>query len=193
MTASSLLDVASADAQLAAEFATGNPETVRAVYESYGRLVFAVAYKVLGDTGLAEDATQQAFVQAWRAAERFDPSRDFAPWLATIARRAAIDVYRQTRRTREHAELDPADPQLVSSLPSAERSYELWEVRRAVDSLPADEAQLIKMQHFADMTHSEIAAALDLPIGTVKSRTYRAHRRLVELLGHLRTGEGGAS
>jgi RNA polymerase sigma-70 factor (ECF subfamily) len=192
VTASSLLGVASADAQLAADFATGNPQTFRAVYASYGRLVFAVAYKVLGDAGLAEDATQQAFLQAWRAAERFDPSRAFAPWLATIARRAAIDVYRQTRRTREHAQLDPDDPELVSSQPSAERSYELWEVRRAVDSLPPDEAKLIRMQHFGGMTHTEIAAALDLPVGTVKSRTYRAHRRLVGLLGHLRTGEGGA-
>jgi RNA polymerase sigma-70 factor (ECF subfamily) len=193
MTASSVLTVVPADAQLAADFATGNPDTVRAVYASYGRLVFAVAYRVLGDTGLAEDATQQAFIQAWRAAERFDPSRAFAPWLATIARRAAIDVHRQTRRTREHAQLDPADPDLVSLQPSAERSYEMWEVRQAVDSLPADEAQLIKLQHFAGMTHREIAAELSIPVGTVKSRTYRAHRRLVGLLGHLRTSEGGAS
>lgn len=192
MTASSVLTVVAADAQLAADFATGNPDTVRSVYERYGRLVYAVAYKVLGDTGLAEDATQQAFIQAWRAAERFDPSRAFAPWLVTIARRTAIDVYRQTRRTREYAELDPADPDLVSSQPSAERHYEMWEVRRAVDSLPADEAKLIKMQHFAGMTHTEIAAELDLPVGTVKSRTFRAHRRLVGLLGHLRTSEEGA-
>jgi RNA polymerase sigma-70 factor (ECF subfamily) len=69
----------------------------------------------------------------------------------------------------------------------------MWEVRQAVDSLPADEAQLIKLQHFAGMTHSEIAAELNIPVGTVKSRTYRAHRRLVGLLGHLRTSEGGAS
>lgn len=182
-----------ADAQLAADFATGDPETVRAVYQRYGRLVFAVAYKVLGDQGLAEDATQQTFLQAWRAADRFDPSRAFAPWLVTIARRAAIDVYRQTRRTREHAELDPEDPQLVSTHVSGERSYEMWEVRQAVDSLPTGEAELIKLQHFGGLTHAEIAERLNLPIGTVKSRTFRAHRRLVERLGHLRNGEGGAA
>ena len=182
-----------ADAQLAADFATGDPETVRAVYARYGRLVFAVAYKVLGDQGLAEDATQQTFLQAWRAADRFDPSRAFAPWLVTIARRAAIDVYRQTRRTREQVELDPEDPHLVSTEVSGERSYEMWEVRQAVDSLPSDEAELIKLQHFAGLTHTEIAARLNLPVGTVKSRTFRAHRRLVERLGHLRSGEGGAA
>ncbi|HZC72063.1 MAG TPA: sigma-70 family RNA polymerase sigma factor [Jatrophihabitans sp.] len=184
--------MASGDAQLAADFAAGDPDSVRAVYESYGRLVYAVAYKVLGDSGLAEDATQQAFVQAWRSAHRFDPTQALGPWLATIARRAAIDIYRQSRRNRGHASLEAAEPLLASAPPSAEQIYEVWEVRRAVDSLPPDEAQLVRLQHFTGLTHSQIATRLGVPVGTVKSRTHRAHRRLVGLLDHLRAGGPGA-
>src|SRR5215471_18092079 len=73
------------DTQLAAEFAAGDPDAVRAVYQTYGRLVYSVAFKVLGDAGLAEDATQQTFLQAWRAAPAYDPARALGPWLATIA------------------------------------------------------------------------------------------------------------
>jgi RNA polymerase sigma factor (sigma-70 family) len=177
------------DAQLAADFATGDPETVRAVYATYGRLVYSVAYKVLGDAGLAEDAAQQTFVQAWRSCDRFDPQRAFGPWLATIARRVAIDVYRAGRRHQTSGTLESAAAaaQLVTPPPSAEQIYAVWEVRRAVDSLPADEQQLVRLQHFAGLTHTEIAQQLDLPVGTVKSRTHRAHRRLAGLLEHLRT------
>jgi RNA polymerase sigma factor (sigma-70 family) len=178
--------VVTGDAQLAARFADGDPDTVRAVYQSYGRLVYAVAYKVLGDAGLAEDATQQTFVQAWRSSDRFDPTRDFEPWLATIARRVAIDVYRQSRRHRGHSSIESAESALVTPPPSAERIYDVWEVRRAVDALPTDEQELVRLQHFAGLSQREIAQRLDIPVGTVKSRTHRAHHRLLGMLGHLR-------
>src|SRR6516165_2383147 len=103
-------------------FRDGDSDAVRAVYRSYGRLVYAVAYKVLGDRGLAEEATQQAFLKAWRAAASFEPSKELGPWLATIARRAAIDVHRREARhahgPREDA--DPAAPGLVSLPPSVD-------------------------------------------------------------------------
>jgi RNA polymerase sigma factor (sigma-70 family) len=184
--AGSVTMVVMGDAQLAAEFATGDADAVRAVYQTYGRLVYSVAYKVLGDAGLAEDATQQTFLQAWRSSGRFDPSRAFGPWLATIARRVAIDVYRQSRRRDTQVDLAAVDAILATAPPSAEQIYEVWEVRRAVDTLPADEQQLIRLQHFVGLSHSEIAERLDIPVGTVKSRTHRAHRRLMGLLGHLR-------
>ena len=75
-------------------FRDGDPEAVRAVYRCYGGLVYAIAFSVLGRRALAEEATQQAFLKAWRAAPSLDQSRDMGPWLATIARRAAIDVHR---------------------------------------------------------------------------------------------------
>jgi RNA polymerase sigma factor (sigma-70 family) len=94
------------EAEMAERFAAGEPGSAAEVYRTYGRLVYTVAYRVLGDASLAEDATQQTLVQAWQHAAGFDPDRDLAPWLATIAGRAAIDIYRRNRRHREHSSLD---------------------------------------------------------------------------------------
>jgi RNA polymerase sigma factor (sigma-70 family) len=169
-------------------FSEGDPGAVRDVYREYGRLVFAVAYKLLSDRDLAEEAVQQTFVQAWRASAAFDTARELGPWLATIARRAAIDIHRREAR-RSHRSLDdvdPADPALVNLPESVERAYEIWEVRRALNELPPDDATLIRLQHLEGFTFAEIAERLAIPLGTVKSRSFRAHRRLAGLLGHLR-------
>lgn len=176
------------DRQVRTRFRDGDPEAVRVVYRSYGRLVYAVAYRVLGDRGLAEEATQMAFLRAWRAAGSLDENREMGPWLATIARRVAIDVYRSEAR-RSAAPLEsvaPADPALVSQPESAEAAYDVWEVRRAVAELPAEEQEVVRLQHFEGFTHVEIAERLKLPAGTVKSRSFRAHKRLAAQLGHLR-------
>ena len=176
------------DAAEISRFAAGDPDAVRAVYREYGGLVYSVAYRSLADRGLAEEATQQAFVQAWRGASSYDPTRELGPWLATIARRAAIDIHRRESR-RRHQSLDdaaPTDPALVTLPPSIERVYDVWEVRRALQQLAPEDATLVRMQHLEGLSQSEIADLLGIPLGTVKSRTFRAHRRLAGLLGHLR-------
>jgi RNA polymerase sigma-70 factor (ECF subfamily) len=171
-------------------FRDGDPDAVRAVYDAYGGLVYAVAYRVLGDRHLAEDATQQAFVQAWRASASFDPKRELGPWLATIARRVAIDFYRHESR-RSHGNLDDvpeAHPGVITLPESAEKAYGAWEVRRALDDLPTEERDIVRLQYLEGLTQSEIAERLRIPLGTVKSRSVRAYRRLAGQLGHLREG-----
>jgi RNA polymerase sigma-70 factor (ECF subfamily) len=161
------------DGDLRARFRQGDPDAVREVYRAHGRLVYAVAYKVLGDRGLAEEATQQTFVKAWRAA---------------IARRVAIDVYRR-EAIRAADPLDsvaPGEPALVSSPQSAESVYDVWEVRDAVAQLAPDEQQVVRLQHLDGFTHAQIAEQLGVAVGTVKSRSFRAHKRLAAMLGHLR-------
>ena len=172
-------------------FRAGDPDAVREVYREYGRMVFAVAQRVLGDRTLAEEAAQQAFVQAWRGAGSFDPSRELGPWLATITRRVAIDVHRREARRASSSldEVPPADAAVVSLPPSAEAIQETWEVRQAIDDLPPDEREVVRLQHLEGYTQSEVAERLGLPLGTIKSRSHRAHRRLAAQLGHLR-GEG---
>jgi RNA polymerase sigma-70 factor (ECF subfamily) len=182
--------VATADADLAQRFASGDPDAIRAVYQHYGRLVYSVAYKVLGDTGLAEDATQQTFVQAWRSAASYDPARPLGAWLATISRRAAIDVYRRERRHRSVEDIDSSDVVPITVGPSVDQIHDLWEVRQALDHLPDQDRELIRLQHYDELTHTEIASQLAIPLGTVKSRSFRAHRRLAGLLGHLRPDAG---
>jgi RNA polymerase sigma factor (sigma-70 family) len=173
-------------------FRRGDPEGVRAVYREYGGLVFAVALKSLGSRDLAEEATQQTFVKAWRAAEGFDAARELGPWLATIARRTAIDIHRREAR-RPTAPLDdvaPADPSIVELPIGVERSFEVAEVRAAIDTLPAEEREIVRLQHLEELTHTEVAERLGVPVGTVKSRSFRAHKRLASMLGHLREAAG---
>lgn len=173
-----------------AGFRRGEADGVRAVYRDYGGLVFAVALKALGRRDLAEEATQQTFVKAWRSAEAFDPARELGPWLATIARRTSIDIHRREAR-RPTSPLDdvaPAHPDVVELPVGVERSYEVAEVRAAIDALPPDEREIVRLQHLGELTHTEVADRLGVPVGTVKSRSFRAHKRLAGMLGHLREG-----
>jgi RNA polymerase sigma factor (sigma-70 family) len=169
-------------------FRHGDSDAVREVYREYGRLVFAVALRALGDRSLAEEVTQQTFVKAWRASAGVDDSRELGPWLVAIARRTAIDVYRhESPRAASPLETVRADePALVSAPASAETLYETWEVRQAVGGLPDEEREVVRLQHFEGMTHGQIADRLGVAVGTVKSRSFRAHRRLATALGHLR-------
>jgi len=171
-----------------AAFQRKDPDAVRALYREYGRLVYAVALRVLGRSDLAEEATQQTFVRAWQAADRIDTDRDPAPWLATIAKRAAIDIHRRESRrpTRPLDDVAAGDPAVVSLPPDLGAVDAVWQVRRAIESLPAEEAAIARLQHVDGLTHREIAAKLGVAIGTVKSRSHRAHGRLATLLGHLR-------
>ncbi len=162
---------------------------VRALYREYGRLVYAVAHRVLGRHELAEEATQQTFVNAWRAADRIDVDRDPASWLATIAKRAAIDIYRREARRPTRALDDvPTDDRAVVTLPPDVDTLDaVWQVRRAIDALPPDEATIVRMQHLEGMSQSEISDHLGIALGTVKSRSHRAHQKLAARLGHLRS------
>jgi RNA polymerase sigma-70 factor, ECF subfamily len=171
-----------------AAFARRDPAAVRALYREYGRLVYALTRRVLGRDDLAQEATQETFVRAWRAADRFDVERDPAPWLATIAKRAAIDIHRREAR-RPAGPLDrvAADDRAVVTLPPDSDTVEVvWHVRRAIDTLPDDEATIVRLQHLAGLTHAEISEKLGIAVGTVKSRSHRAHHKLSARLGHLR-------
>lgn len=169
-------------------FQRREPSAVRALYREYGRLVYAVAHRVLGRHDLAEDAVQQTFVRAWQAADRFDVDRDPASWLATIARRAAIDIYRREARRPAGVLADVAanDESVVSLSFDPDTLDAMWHVRRAIDALAPEEATIVRMQHLDGMTHTEISDKLGIALGTVKSRSHRAHRKLAALLGHLR-------
>lgn len=169
------------DQRVMRRFRDGDPDAVREVYRRYGGPVFTVAYRALADRGLAEEAVQQTFLQAWRAASRFDPRRDPAPWLYAIARRVAVDLHRRERRHTT----EPDEPEVAVLPHTFEGTWEAWEVRSALDRLPDDERDILYATHFLGLTHAQAAERFDIPVGTVKSRSYRAHRRLAELLSHL--------
>lgn len=171
------------DGDLARRFAAGDEEAVRAVYERYAGPVLTVALSTLGRRDLADEAVQMTMLKAWRAADSFDPSRELAPWLYAIARRVAIDIYRRESRTATQTELGDDDVAVVPV--SFERTWEAWEVRAALDQLPEDEREVVRLCHLVGMTHQQVADHLGVPLGTVKSRSSRAHRRLASLLRHV--------
>lgn len=168
-------------------FREGDAEALAAVYRRYARPVWGLAMGILGDRQLAEDAVTEAFLRAWRAAPSFDPTRPLGPWLFTLGRRAALDVRRrESRPTRGDHELEQ---DVAIEFPDISATWEAWEVRRAVAELPPEEQLIVRLAHFDELTHAEIADALGIALGTVKSRSHRAHRRLASRLAHLRQEE----
>lgn len=178
------------DAEVLDGFRRGEERAVAAVYHRYAGLVHVIALRVLHDRTLADEATQQAFLQAWRGAGSFETGRDFGPWIATIARRVAIDVLRRERRRPTTAldSADPGDQALVSLPPSETQAWEAGQVRLAIDALGDDERAIVRLQHLEGLTHAEIAERLGIALGTVKSRSFRAHKLLASRLSYLRDG-----
>ncbi len=179
------------DPAVVERFRSGDEGAVRQVYRAYSGMVHSIARRVLHDQGLADEATQQTFLQAWRSASTFEGGREPGPWLATIARRVAIDIYRREQR-RPASRLDDVHPgtaALATLPPNPEQAWEAAQVRLAIDSLGPDERMVVRLQHLDGLTHAEIAERLGIALGTVKSRSFRAHRALAARLAHLREVE----
>lgn len=166
-----------------ARFRAGDPDAVREIVRRHGGAVTTVARSIVHDEQLAAEVVQQTFLKAWRAAAGFDVDRELAPWLYSIARRTAIDVLRVERRPT--ASGHEPETEVGVDGPSFERTWEQFEVRAAVDALPAGERDVVELAHRIGLTHPEIAERLGVPLGTVKSRSNRAHRRLAAALAHL--------
>jgi RNA polymerase sigma-70 factor (ECF subfamily) len=171
------------DRELAERFRSGDEDAVRIVYRRHSRAVMTVAMSVLRDRQLAAEAVQQTFLKAWRAAATFDPDRELAPWLYSIARRAAIDLYRSEHRPTRADHEEEVDVAVAGH--DVDAAWEAWEIRTAIEQLDDDEREVVRLAHYEGLTHSQIAALLDVPLGTIKSRSHRAHRRLARLLQHL--------
>jgi RNA polymerase sigma-70 factor (ECF subfamily) len=167
---------------LVARLRNGDPDAVERLYDEYGRRMFAVAYKALGDRSLAEEAVQLTFMKTWQAADRLEPDVEIGGWLYTITRRTAIDLYRRESR---HATVG-LDAEIVALPMTFEDLWQVWEVRSMIDRLPDGERAVVESLHFKRQTMQETADELGVPVGTVKSRTHRAYGRLAGLLRHLR-------
>lgn len=164
-------------------FRAGDPDAVGEIYRAYAGAIHTVARSLVRDPELAADVVQQTFVKAWRAADRFQDGRDLAPWLYSIARHTAIDALRSESAPTRGGHAPEVD---VAVRPDDfERTWERFEIRRAIDALPAGEREVVRRSHLLGETHEQIATELEIPVGTVKSRSNRAHKRLAVTLAHL--------
>jgi RNA polymerase sigma-70 factor (ECF subfamily) len=171
------------DAELLAQVADGDRAAFEELHRRYARSVLGIALRRIGDRGRAEDATQDTFASIWRSASRFDPGRGEATsWLYTVARNAIVDGLRR----RREPPVDEA-PELPAPGPgpedAAEQGWVAWRVHRALQSLPEQERSLVELAYWSELSQSEIANYLGLPLGTVKTRTRSALRRLADELG----------
>lgn len=165
--------------------ARGETDALGELYDLYCPLLYGVALRILKSTADAEDAVQQAWLQAWRRAASYDPRRgSVAAWLLTLARSRALDLHRSLA-SRRRAETE-ADSQPVAHRPdpAVDAAHgELNErVRRALESLPAQQRPVLEIAYFQGLSQSEIAARLNAPLGTVKSWMRQGLMRLRELL-----------
>jgi RNA polymerase sigma-70 factor (ECF subfamily) len=172
-------------------FRRGDPDAVRAVYREHAGAVNTVARSIVHDRELAADVVQQTFLKAWRAAASFEGNRELAPWLYSIARHTAIDVLRSESKPTRGGHAPETD---VGVQPETfERTWERFEVRRAIDALPESEREVVRRSHMLGHTHEAIAEQLGVPLGTVKSRSARAHKRLAVALAHLTANQDPSS
>jgi RNA polymerase sigma-70 factor, ECF subfamily len=170
------------DSELLRRVGNGDGGAFETLYRRYARPVFGLALRRLGDRNRAEDAVQETFTSVWRSARTYKPERGpGAPWLYAVARNAIVDGAR-TRiepvigEAKEDAAPDVGPPE------RAEQSWTAWRVHRAMEELPASERTVLELAYWRGLSQSEIAERLQIPLGTVKTRTRSGLRRLADLL-----------
>ena len=170
-----------ADSDLLVRVADRDRAAFELLYQRYVRSIFGLAMRRLRDRQRAEDAVQETFATIWRSAASYRPERGpAAPWVYAVARNAIVD------RLRARVEAPTEVPDAVSSElgPSdrAELSFISWRVHRALEELPEKEREVVELAYWSEMSQSEVADYLNIPLGTVKTRTRSALSRLAGLL-----------
>jgi RNA polymerase sigma-70 factor, ECF subfamily len=165
----------------------GGPEVeaaLSALYDRYARTVYGVGLKILGNRSLAEDLVQEVFLKVWRSADTFDSSRgSFSTWLYRVTRSCALDLYR--KRASRVRQLPDGAPHIAAARDSSagpqevvDESWLSWRVSRALEVLDAPHREVIELAYFGGLSQREVSERTGVPLGTVKTRTASAFRRL---------------
>lgn len=176
------------DVELLHAIARGDEGALARLYDAYRVILFGLLVRILNSREEAEDILQEVFVQVWRRAKDFDEQRGRPfTWLVTLARSRAIDRLRQlgarqrlaagAAQEQEHAE------SVSDALTDAVRAEQQTVVRRALAELPEDQRHTLVLAYFDGLTQSEIAAKLNAPLGTIKTRMRSGMIKLRALLG----------
>jgi RNA polymerase sigma-70 factor (ECF subfamily) len=165
-----------ADEELMPWIAAKDPEAFEVFYDRHGGVSYSLAYRILGDRTAAEDCIQEAFISIWRSGARFDSTRgSVRAWTLSIVRNRAIDALRSKAGKAPKLTFD--DEAILEARPADERTEEeamrhetADEVRGAISQLPSEQSKVIELAYFGGFSQSEIAAMLNVPLGTVKGR-----------------------
>jgi RNA polymerase sigma-70 factor (ECF subfamily) len=169
------------DGQLIRRVGEGDGQAFETLYGRYARAVFGLALRRLGDREQAEDAVQDTFASVWRSAGSYRLDRGpGGPWLYAVARNAIVD----RARARREITGEPPDRPSPDAGPAeqAEAGWQAFVVHRAFASLPPHERAVLELAYWGGMSQSEIAEFLNIPLGTVKTRTRNGLARLADLL-----------
>lgn len=174
-----------ARALLVAVGQTRDKQAFAQLFQHYAPRLKAYIRRLGADDTAAEEVAQEAMLAIWRKAHLYDPAKAAAgTWIFAVARNLRIDLIRREKRP----ELDPDDPALVpDEAPRADDSVDLRQrerlVREAIRTLPAEQADVVRLSFFEEKPHAAIAEELNLPLGTVKSRLRLAFRKVRAALG----------
>lgn len=176
------------DVELLRAIARGDEAALARLYDAYRVILFGLLVRILNSREEAEDILQEVFVQVWRRAKDFDEQRGRPfTWLVTLARSRAIDRLRQLgarQRLAAGAAQEQEQAESVSdALTDAVRAEQQTVVRRALAELPEDQKHTLVLAYFDGLTQSEIAAKLNAPLGTIKTRMRSGMIKLRALLG----------
>jgi RNA polymerase sigma-70 factor, ECF subfamily len=173
------------DEQLVGRLASPEVEAaLSALYDRYGRTVFGVGLKFLGDRSLAEELVQEVFLKVWRSSRTYDASRSsFSTWLYRITRSAASDMHRKrARNVRQVPDGDPHFAVLRDASPGPQEvlddSWLSWRVSRVMEGLGEAHREVIELAYFRGLSQREISLQTGIPLGTVKTRASSALKRL---------------
>ena len=171
------------DEALVALVARSDEAALAELYDRVGGIAYGLAYRVLRDESLAEDAVQEAFLGLWRAAATFIPERAKAStWILTLVHRRAVDLVRREERRRT----EPLDEAPEAATGSAEDTawlrFDRERVQAALRQLPDQQREAIELAYYGGFTQTELAERLGQPLGTIKSRMFAGLTRLRELL-----------
>lgn len=168
--------VAAEDLAAIRRVARGDADALAFLYDRHSRIIYSLAFRIVGDPPEAEEIVQDVFAQAWRQAERYDTSRGVVvAWLLMIARSRAIDRIRSRRGLPALAPdgekglasmADPAEGPELQTL----STEQVRNLKRALDTLPLQQRMAIQLAFYEGLTHVEIAERLEEPLGTVKTR-----------------------
>ena len=175
------------EAVLMERIAAGDTEALGALYDQYAPLLFALARRILHDPQASEEVLQEVLLQVWNQAQRYDTSRSsVSTWLVLLTRSRAIDRLRsrQSReRTRNALEAEsPSAHTSSTALTNVLMEQRRQRLRRELDLLPPEQRQVLELAFYQGLSQTEIASNVGIPLGTVKTRTLLAMKKLRKAL-----------